>query len=727
MKRISYIIVFVVLTQLVFISFNTFSQKKITIDDIYRNETFYLRSFTGIKSLKDGEHYSKLEVSGIKKIIKYSYLSGEQTETIFNSAEVNIPNFNGISSYDFSEDESKLLICTNYESIYRHSFTANYYIYDIKNHSVEALSEKGKQQLASFSPDGTKVSFVRDNNIFVKNLTNGNEIQLTTDGEINKIINGAPDWVYEEEFSYNRAYSWSPDSKKIIFLKSDESEVKMFSMAKYGKLYPENYNYKYPKAGENNSKVSVHIINVETKNIIEVDLGNQQDIYIPRIMFTENAETAAAIKLNRLQNKYELFLINAENGSSQNILTINDPKYIEINDDLTFLKDKQHFILSNETSGFNHLYLYNINGKLINQITKGEWDVMKFYGIDEKKQLLYFQAAKTSPLNRDIYTININGDNLTQISTNIGTNNAEFSSTLKYYINKYSNANTPTCVTLNDCNGNIIREIETNVALNKKISKEGEYKFSKKEFFVITTEDGIALNAWIIKPNDFKTNKKYPVLMYVYGGPGDQTVLNSWDRYMPWWQMLAQEGYIVVSVDNRGTKARGKDFRQSTYKQLGKYEVQDQICAAKYLGSQKYVDKNRIGIFGWSFGGYMSALCLTVGAEYFKAGIAVAPVTNWRYYDSIYTERYNGLPQDNKSGYDDNSPINHTNKMKGNFLLVHGMEDDNVHFQNTVDFVSKLIYNDIQFETIYYPSCDHGIDSRHHLFTKLTNFIKNNL
>lgn len=711
------------------------AQKEITIDDLYTKRVFYQRSVYGIESLKDGEHYSN---NSGRSIEKYSYKTGDKVETIFSANNSDISDFDYIYEYSFNDDESKILFCINSEAIYRHSFQANYYIYDIKNKSTKKLSENGKQQLASFSPDGNYVAFIRDNNIFIKNINDdNNEIQITTDGKFNSIINGAPDWVYEEEFSYNKAYSWSPDSKKILFMKSDESNVKMFSMTKFVGLYPENYDYKYPKAGEENSKVSLHIYNLETKNTIDANCGDLEDIYFPRIMFTQNPNLAAAVKLNRLQNKYELYLINTETGNSNVILTLTDEKYLEINNDLRFLKDNKHFILSQETDGFNHLYLYNINGTLEKQLTKGNWEVTEFYGIDENTNTIYFQAAKTSPLNREIWKCDLSGKEPELLSSAVqddwkkyGSNNAEFSSSFKYFVNKYSDANSPLYITLRDNSGKIIRTIESNENLAKKISQEGDYKFTKKEFFTIKTEDGTELNAWMVKPANFKKSKKYPVLMYVYGGPGNQTVTNSWDRDMPWWQLLSQSGYIVVSVDNRGTGARGKEFRQSTYKQLGKYEVLDQIDAAKYLSSLKYIDKERIGIFGWSYGGYMASLCMTIGADYFKAGIAVAPVTNWRYYDSIYTERYNGLPQDNKSGYDDNSPVNHAGKMKGKFLLVHGTADDNVHFQNTVMFIDKLIEKNVQFQTMYYPNNDHSIyygNSRTHLYNMMTNFIQNNL
>ncbi|HOZ30998.1 MAG TPA: S9 family peptidase [Bacteroidales bacterium] len=724
---------FLIISIAVALAFNScysyiYAQTEITVEDLYQKGTFRQNYVIGIVSMNDGEHYTNLNMTR-NAIVKYSYQTGEKIETIFATKDFDYPELDWILDYEFSADESKLLISFQYEPIYRNSFKAEYFIYNISDSSLVRLSENGKQQLASFSPDGTKIAFVRENNIYVKDITveNAPEVQLTKDGEWNKIINGAPDWVYEEEFSYNKAYDWSSDSKKIAFLKTDETNVKMFSFIQYGELYPVNYDYKYPKAGEENSKVSLYIVNVENGNTITADMGELEDIYIPRLMFTNDANLLAAVKMNRLQNKYELYLINAETGKSEVLLTLEDEKYMEINDDLTFLADNSHFIYSHEASGFRHIYLYDMNGTEVKQLTSGDWEVTSFYGVDETNGLIYFQAAKTSPMNREIYSVDLQGNNMKLLTEKAGTNEATFSKNFKYFINDWSDANTPPVTTLYDNTGKLIRELESNKSLVKKVTED--YEFSKKEFFTFKTSDGTELNGWMIKPAKMK-GKNNPVMMYVYGGPGSQTVTNSWDRDMGWWQLLAQKGYIIVSVDNRGTGARGKEFRQVTYEQLGKYEVLDQIEAAKYLGSLKYVDKNRIGIFGWSYGGYMTGLCLTLGAEWFKLGIAVAPVTNWRYYDSIYTERYNGLPQDNASGYDDNSPINHVKMMKGKFLLIHGTADDNVHFQNSVDLVEKLIAADVDFETMYYPNCDHGIyggNTRNHLYRKMTNFVLENL
>jgi dipeptidyl-peptidase 4 len=728
MKKLFILIISVLmLVPMVNISLN--AQTQITVEDLYKKGTFRQNGVYGIVSMNDGAHYTNLSMAR-NSIMKYSYETGEKLETIFKAEDFSLDIIDWILDYEFSADESKILISFQYDPIYRHSFKAEYVIYDIAAKTLTRLSENGKQQLASFSPDGNKIAFVRENNIYVKDITveNAPEIQLTTDGEWNKIINGAPDWVYEEEFSYNKAYDWSRDSKKIAFLKTDESNVKMFSFVRYGELYPENYDYKYPKAGEENSKVSLHVVDIETKATITADMGDLNDMYIPRLMFTVDANTLAAVKMNRLQNKYELFSIDATTGKSEVILTLNDAKYIEINDDLTFLSDKKHFIYSHEADGYRHLYLYDMKGNVVKQLTSGNWEVTAFYGIDEANNKLYFQAAKSSPLNREIYSVGLDGSNMQLLTEKVGTNEAQFSAGYKYFINDWSDANTPNVTTLCDNSGKVIRELEANKSLVKKVTED--YKFSKKEFFTFKTEDGIELNGWMIKPAKMKGGKKNPVFMYVYGGPGSQTVTNSWDRDMGWWQLLAQKGYVIVSVDNRGTGARGKEFRQVTYGQLGKYEVLDQIAAAKYLGTLKFVDPNRIGIFGWSYGGYMSTLCMTLGAEWFKLGIAVAPVSNWRYYDSVYTERYNGLPQDNADGYDKNSPINHVKMMKGKYLLVHGTADDNVHFQNSVDLVDKLVEADVPFETMYYPNKDHGIyggNTRNHLYKKMTNFVLENL
>jgi len=703
------------------------AQKEITVEDIHQKGTFRMNSVHGINSMNDGMHYSSLSMRR-NTIIKYRYETGKSVETLFKADDFNEELFNWIYDYNFNYDETKILFSVQHEPVYRHSFKAEYFIYDINEKSLTRLSENGKQQLASFSPDGKMIAFVRENNIYLHKMDTGEEIQLTNDGEWNKIINGAPDWVYEEEFSFSQAYKWSPDSKRIAFYKTDESHVKMFTMTTYGTLYPERYDFKYPKAGEENSNISIHVVDIDTKDIREMNLGDMDDIYIPRIFWSGDVNKLAVIKMNRLQNKYELFLADAQTGESNIIITLEDDKYIEISNNIKFINQNKNIILVHEQNGFNHIYLYDIEGNLVKQLTEGEWEVTELYGYDQKNEIIYFQAAKSSPFNREVYSIDINGENLTKLSVKDGQNDFTFSKTYDYYINYFSSLNSPQYITLHNRGGDLIRELEKNTSLVKKIDED--YNFSPKEFFSFTTSEGVDLNGWMIKPPKFNKRKKYPVLMYVYGGPGHQTVINAWDHQMPWWQLLAQQGYIIVSVDNRGTGARGKEFRQVTYGQLGKYETIDQIEAAKYLGSLKYIDKDRIGIFGWSYGGYMAALCMTIGADVFKLGIAVALVSNWRHYDTIYTERYNGLPQDNPEGYDENSPINHVEKLKGHFLLVHGTGDDNVHVENAIDLADKLIDSNKQFEMMMYPNRDHGIhggNTRLHLFTKMTNFVTNNL
>jgi dipeptidyl-peptidase-4 len=709
------------------LSIQAIAQKEITLEEIWKTNAFGAKTVSGISSMNDGAHYTTLVSSGDEKIIvKYNYKTGNAVDTIFNSATLKnkgntMPK---VESYKFSADESQLLFSTQEEKIYRHSFKSNYIVYDIKNKSWTQLSNAGKQQLASFSPDGKQIAFVRQNNLFVVNLMSKIESQLTFDGEKNKIINGASDWVYEEEFGFDKAYEWSPDSKKIAFYRFDESEVKEFGMPIYGSLYPEYSTFKYPKAGEKNAVVQILIYDFTIKKLVTADIGKETNQYIPRIKWTANSNSLSCQRLNRLQNKLDLLLIDYNTGNSKVILSESSNTYIDVTNDLTFLSNNKGFIWSSELGGFNHLYHYSLEGKMINQITNGNWEVIAYKGFDERSQTLYFTAAKTSSINKDVCKVKLDGANFNVISEKTGYNEPNFSKTFDFYINTYSNANTPSEFTLNDNNGKPVRNLEENSALKTKLK---EYRLSIKEFMVIKTADGTELNTWILKPASFDVSKKYPVIFVIYGGPGRNTVLNNWEgaAYM-WHQYLAQLGYIVVSVDNRGTRYKGEKFKKSTYGNLGMYETLDQIEAAKYLGTLSYVDKNRIGIQGWSYGGYLSSLCITKGNDVFKTAIAVAPVTNWKYYDSIYTERYLGLPQDNAKGYEDNSPINFTEKLKGNYLLMHGTADDNVHFQNTVEMVTSLQKANKQFDFMMYPDKNHGIsggNTRLHIYTKMTNFI----
>jgi dipeptidyl-peptidase-4 len=693
------------------------------LEDIWASRQFMSSGLGEVRSMKDGIHFTELvSDAGIQYITKLEFKTGNTKDTIWSSASDKSQDKKmEISNYQFSADESKLLLETESEPIYRHSTKSNNYVYDITAKSTVAVSKNGKQQYASFSPDGKSVCFVRDNNLYLVNLSTNQETQITTDGKRNEIINGATDWVYEEEFSFDKGFQWSPDGKSIAYYRFDESAVKEFNLTYYGTLYPKEEKYKYPKAGETNSTVEIYIYSIASGKAVKADVNKEADQYIPRIKWTSDNSKLCVMRMNRLQNLLELYSVDAATGKSVLMFSESNKAYIEITDHLTFLKKSKEFIWTSTIDGFNHIYLYDLNGKLKQQITKGKWDVTDFYGFDEASGTYYFQAAMNSPMEKQVYAVS-KGGAPRLISPSTGTSDAKFSTNYKFYFITNSKIDQPHTVTLHIWSGKQVRVIKD----NKKVAETmSGYKLSKPEFFNFTTSEGISLNGWMIKPTDFNPSKKYPVFQYMYGGPNSQTVKNEWlgPNYF-WFQMLAQNGYIIVSVDNRGTGARGEAFNKCIYKQLGKLETIDQIEVAKWMGKQTYVDASRIGAFGWSYGGYMTSLLMTKGADYFKAAIAVAPVTNWRYYDTIYTERYLQTPQMNAAGYDENSPINFTDKLKGNYLLIHGTTDDNVHMQNSMEMVTSLVKEKKQFDSFYYPNKAHGISGvRLHLYQKMTNFI----
>lgn len=694
--------------------------QEITLEDIWAKGTFRSKSIDEIRSMKNGENYCILKREGIEK---YAYSTGKKIEQIVSFSDLKFKTENEyVFDYRFNQDESKLLLATNPEFIYRRSYLANYYIYDIKTKQLASVN-KDKVRLAEFAPDGSKVAYVKANNLFMLSLSDMQETQITTNGEFNKIINGTTDWVYEEEFAITKGFFWSPDSKKIAFYSFDESKVKEYTIPYYGNLYPVQYTYKYPKAGEANSVISVLVYDIEAQQTHNIDLGPNKDIYIPRLQWTLNNEVFVH-KLNRHQNHYELFVASCNDYKLNKIYDERNECYIEQVEDVTFLSDKKNFILKSEKNGFMNLYKVNIYTKEIEPITTGQYDVADICYIDDKSGKIYFTAAQSEAYNRELLVVDKN-KKIKKLSGKVGTYTADFSATGKYYISSFSDTDTPTIYTVNDNTGKALVVLEDNKDLKAVLSNYGK---ERKEFGKFKTSSGQELNYWIIKPEKMESGKKYPLLFYVYGGPGSQEVLNSQSRasdYM-WFRMLAQKGYVVACVDGRGTGMRGEKFKKCTYMELGKYETEDQIEAAKYFGSLSFIDKNRIGIFGWSYGGYMSSLCITKGADYYKTAIAVAPVTNWRYYDNVYTERFMRTPQENAEGYDMNSPINHVEKLKGNYLLIHGTADDNVHYQNSMDLITALVKANKQFEHFAYPNKDHGIyggNTRLHLYTLMTDFI----
>jgi len=704
--------------------------QKITLEKTFKSYQFYPQSVRGIHSMNDGEHYCKRSSKGIEE---YSYKTGKKTRTILDKSTLFVKDSIPLrfGTYTFSHNEELLLLSTETESIYRHSSKSTFYIYSLKDQSLKLLSSNGKQRLASFSPDATKIAFVRENNLFIVNLDDMSEKQITTDGEFEAIINGTTDWVYEEEFSFTRAFYWSPKGDYIAYYKFDESNVKEYWLNYYGELYPEHEKYKYPKAGEDNSIISILTYNLNTEETKTMDIGKETDIYIPRIKWTRQNNELAILWMNRLQNNLKILIADPNNGNTHEIYDETNKYYIEITDNLYFLANKKGqntgFIITAELDGYNHIYHFNMNGELQSQLTKGKWDVDKIIGYDAKNKIVYYKSAKSAPYNREIYGVSLKGKEK-PIETKDGWNSAQFSTNFKYYIYTWSDANTPPVYSLKTIKGKTIEVLQDNAALRDTIRA---YNYQPKTFFNITTDEGVILSCSKIMPPHFDKNKKYPVLFSNYGGPGSQTVKNSWGYRDAWYQMFAQKGIIVVNVDNRGTGFKGEEFRKVTYQQLGKYETIDQIEAAKYFESLPYVDKDKIAVFGWSYGGFMSTLCMTKGADHFNTGIAVAPVTNWRYYDNIYTERYMRTPQENPDGYDDNSPINHVEKLKGNFLLIHGMADDNVHPQNTYDLITALVAADKQFELMVYPNSNHGIytgkNTTINLYTKMTNFLLKHL
>jgi len=700
-------------------------EKKISVSEIYQG-AFRTEGLEALRSMNNGTQYTVLHTNRFSQsttVDKYDYKTLEKVGTVVSSADLaEIPSF---SAYTFSDDEKKLLLSTEIEPIFRRSRLGVFYVYEIASKKVVKVSES-KIQEPLFSPDGSQVAYVKDNNLYIFTIESGETKQITQDGVKNQIINGVTDWVYEEEFSFVRAFEWNADGSKIAFLRFDETSVPEFSMDVYGTgLYQQPHVFKYPKAGENNSKVTLHLLDVASGNIAAVDLNSAY--YIPRIKWMNHKDMLSVQTLNRHQDHLTMYAVNAKKNEVSVLLEEKDDAYVDITDNLTFLEDDS-FIWTSEKDGYNHIYLYGEDGNLMSQITKGDWEVTKYYGYDQNEDKIYYQSTENGSINRGVYNISSGGDDKKALAVTQGTNNASFSTDFTYFINTYSSAEIPPVYTLHKAiNGKKVKDIKDNGQLLQRLES---YAVSPKEFSTISI-NGNDLNMYMIKPKDFDSSKKYPLFMYQYSGPGSQNVSNSWMGANDYWhQSLVAEGYIVACVDGRGTGFKGRDFKKVTQKELGKYEVEDQIAAAKKLSELPYIDESRTGIWGWSYGGFMSTNCILKGNDTFEMAIAVAPVTSWAFYDTIYTERYMQTPQENPSGYDDNSPFNYPHLLEGDYLLIHGTGDDNVHVQNSMRMIEALIQADKQFDWGIYPDKNHGIyggNTRIHLYNKMTNFIKETL
>lgn len=693
--------------------------KEITAGQFYAQGAGY-----GMMPMPDGEHYTMLSPN-YSAILKYSYKTGEVVDTLFSVNKAHDCNFKRIFGYQIASSGHHILLYTKVEPIYRRSKLLTVYHYDVRRNRVEPLSEQpGGVMIPTFSPDGRMVAFVRDNNIFIKKFDFNTEVQVTTDGKRNEILNGITDWVYEEEFECTSLLSWSPDNAFLGYVRSDESKVREYNMPMYGTAnYPSDYVYKYPKAGFDNSVVSLWVYNVADRNKKQVDLGLKKEDYIPRISFTTRNGELAAFTLNRQQNDFRLFYVNAQTLIPKMIFEDREDQYVE-SDNLNMLEfNAEGFLYVNEKDGYRHIYQYGHNGNLLRQITKGTWDVTTLYGMDDKGTVFY-QSAEPNPTQRAIYAVDRKGKKRC-LTPQAGTHNATFSANFKYYINAYSNINTPTLTALYETNGKQLRVLEDNAALKQTLAG---YRFNQKEFLTLKNDKGDDMNAWMLKPTNFDPNKKYPVLMVQYGGPNSQEVL---DRFgFGWEYYLANQGVIVACVDGRGTGARGEEWRKCTYMKLGILESADQIAGAKALAKLPFVDGSRIGIWGWSFGGYNTLMSLCHGNGTFKLGIAVAAVTDWRFYDSVYTERFMRTPQENPQGYKASSVLSVADKLKGKLLLIHGSADDNVHLQNMMRVTEVLVQNNIPFDMAVYTDKNHSIyggNTRYHLYTKMAQYVLQNL
>ena len=716
---------------------SAYAGNNVTLRDVMYGG-FWPKTYAAIEPMADGEHFARMS-DDRSMILMGSFRNGEIVDTLFNAATARGFEGKRIDGYQFSPDERLILLQTKTSGIYRNSFTAEHFIFNRKNNTAEPLSQNGAQQVPKFSPDGTMVAFVRDNNIFLVKLLFGNsESQITQDGEFRKIINGIPDWVNEEEFMNNCSYDFSADSKVIAYIKYDESEVMMYDMPMYngGQSneyfdFSKPYSFKYPVAGAKNAKISVHSFDIKSRVTRKLDVNIPEEGYIPRIKFTKDPAMLAVLTLNRHQSVLEIQAVNPLSGISKTIMREESDTYLNENVYTGIEFFDNNFVLHSERSGYNQLYLYTLTGELVRPITSGEFEVKSFYGWDSKKNEFYYSSNEGSPLRECIYKVNAKGKK-TRLTDENGTNKAVFSKGMKYFVNTFSNINTPHIVAVKDNNGKELKRLIDNSELKEKLAK---FDMPGKEFFTFKTSDGVELNGWMIKPYGFDASKRYPVVMFQYSGPYSQQVTDNWHMgnygNAMFESYMAGEGFIMVCVDGRGTGGRGTKFGKCTYLNIGKYEPADQVEAAKYLGTLPYVDKNNIGIWGWSFGGYNTIMSMSQDEAVFKAGVAVAAPTDWRFYDTIYTERYMRTPKENKEGYDAGSAIVNAGRLNGHLLLVHGTADDNVHLRNMIHYINALTQANKKFEVALYTDSNHsiyhGANTRFHLFERIADFFKKNL
>ena len=702
----------------------------ITLEEIWKEYKYFAARVPGF-DFSTGNRYTRITDNAVEEV---DFATGETTARLFDygvarekAAVATLPE--KFDSYAFSDDGERLLVKTNTQPIFRRSTRADFYVVDRDGGDLKAVDPAGPQMYASFSPDGSKVAYVRANNLWVYDVATGKRTQVTKDGKTNAVINGATDWVYEEEFAIAKGFAWAPDGKSILFLRFDETAVPEFTMPMFNDdLYPEYRTWKYPKVGEQNATVSAHVYTLASAKTRELYDTGDGNTHIPRIYYTPDSRPVIWTT-NRKQNEHTLWVEPKPGADLQPLVTETSKTYYDVHDNLTFLDDGS-FLWTSDRSGFNHIYHYGRDGKLIKQLTSGNYPVTDFYGYDEANKTVYFQAAMTSPLRREVYKLPLKGGKPRAIAKQPGWNSATFNADFSGFLLSHSRLNQAPVYSVHDSDGELVRTLEDNAALAKTMKDEG---VSPAEFFSFTTEDDIELNGWIIKPEGFSLegDTAYPLFMFQYSGPGSQQVVDSWRGPNYWWfQMLAQQGYVVACVDGRGTGGRGADFAKQTYLNLGDLELQDQVAAAKYLGAQPGIDAERIGIFGWSYGGYMSSLAAMKASDVFSLAIAVAPVTNWKWYDTLYTERYMQTLTDNADGYRDNSPIYFADGLEADYLLIHGMGDDNVHFQHSVEMANALVAANKDFEFYAYPNRNHGIYggvTRYHLYDRMTEFINERL